>query len=39
VLPNEPEKLNKNPYPLENRLRDSKTNKYTFITGVMDCCR
>lgn len=39
VLPNEPFLNNKNPFPLESRLRSLKVIEHTYIVGVMDCCR
>jgi hypothetical protein len=41
ILLNHPEKANRNPYPLEERLRTlcSSTNGDVYPFGIFDCCR
>ena len=39
VLPNEPYLHNRNPFPLENKLRSLKVIEHTYVVGVLDCCR
>ena len=39
VLSKEPLHPGKNPFPLEQRLRNLKVIEHTYIVGIFDCCR
>jgi hypothetical protein len=39
ILPFDKMIVNRNPFPLENRLRQLKVVEYCYIIGIFDCCR
>ena len=39
ILPSDNMSVNKNPFPLEVRLRNLKLIEHCYIIGVFDCCR